>query len=165
MECIESNDGDLAELLAQVERAFAPVRPPEWLQDIETQNQFEDAFMGPELQNTIDHLYDYSEDEVHYLTPFLIRSYLYHYGKEVSTDSVLSEYLYWFRGFCKEEPFIRQRYLSFYSRFDANQKQAVCMFLAFLLKHNMDEGEIDPEMLEYWCADGPQDLSAGIRRE
>ena len=138
-------------LLDQIDSAFADASRPPVCRDIVTQEDFEKAFMGEELANTIHRLYDYDEDEVHYLTPFLMKSYLDHYGENYEKDVDLAHYLFWFNGFREGDDFIRRRHLSFYSRFDAEQRKCVCSFLTFLVKYEMDESFIDEDVVEYWC--------------
>lgn len=153
MKTQDDHTKDLEPLLAQIGSAFSDLKPPPLCHDILTQKDFERAFMGAELPNTIHHLYDYDEDEIHYLTPFLMRGYLDHYGKDWRVDDDLSFYLFWFSGFGHESEFIRTRYLSFYSRFDSEQRKCICSFLSFLRSHCMDDGYLDEEVLKYWCAE------------
>lgn len=153
-----SKSGDketaLNALLDQIESAFAVVNPPSTslCRDILTQRDFEAAFMGDELVNTLRHLYDYEAAEVHYLTPFLMREYLAHYGENWMLNDDLSNYLLKFAHFDDRVDFIRNRYLSFYERFDIGQRKTVCSFLRFLSEYKMDEGFIDDEVVQYWCS-------------
>lgn len=142
---------DLGALIEQVASAFPEVPPPAFCHDILTQADFEAAFMGDELNNTLRHLYNYSVEEVHYLTPFLMRAYLNQYGSEWSLDDDLSNYLFWFSGFKFDAEIVRNRYLSFYEQFDPAQRQCVCSFLRFLATHKMDEGFIEEDVISYWC--------------
>lgn len=144
-------ESDLRALIDQISSAFENVKPSPLCHDILTQEAFESAFMGNELQNTLRHLYDYNEDENHYLTPFLMRAYLNHYGEDELIDDEISNYLFWFGHFNDEDDFIRNRYLSFYGMFDTDQRKSICAFLKFLLKYKIDGNFISQEVVDYWC--------------
>ncbi|MDM7923296.1 MAG: hypothetical protein QUS14_13440 [Pyrinomonadaceae bacterium] len=151
MDSLEAKERDLTALLGQIISAFAGVPPPAFCHDILTQADFEAAFMGDELNYTLRHLYNYSVEEVHYLTPFLMRGYLNQYGRDRSLDDDLGNYLFWFSGFKFDVDFVRNVYLSFYEQFDPAQRQCVCSFLRFLKTYKMDEGFIEDDVTSYWC--------------
>ncbi|MBX3289997.1 MAG: hypothetical protein KF855_11705 [Acidobacteria bacterium] len=142
---------DLVSLLDQIEMAFSNVTRPPLCQDILTQKDFERAFWGDELGNTIRHLYDYDEGEIHYLTPFLMRAYIRWDLRNSDLDVDFADYLFWFDGFKREVQFIRDRYMSFYMSFNDVQTDCICSFLKFLRKYEMDKKIIDDDMLKFWC--------------
>lgn len=149
----EDKEMDLKTLLDQIDVAFARVQPTSVYNDILTQQDFDRLLAEEGFEHIQKYLYSYEEDEVHYLTPFLMRAYLDHYGENWEKDEDLSNYLFWFGHYQDEVDFIRNRYISFYSRFNDEQRKSICSFLRFLLKYRMDEGFIDEDVQNYWCGE------------
>lgn len=147
----DSIEEETQELLDQIGSAFGALEPPGSCRNIRTQEDFEKLYAKDKFGGMSREFYDSDEEEVVYLIPFVMRAYLDHFGGDVITELNLQLFLFFFGKFNEDDEFIKNRYLSFYRGFDKEQRECICTFLAFLKKHDMDDGFIDDNVIEYWC--------------
>jgi hypothetical protein len=162
MSNIYAKEKDLRLLLDQMTATFSSVRAPTSWKRVLTQKDFESFYMDDGFDLIRQHIYDFEDDEVHYLTPFMMRAYLDHYRENNLMDFNLTQYLFWFAGFQSEVDLIKDRYLSVYRRFSPEQRAAICSFLSFLVKHEMDDGFIDDDVVQFWCKDSAYQCDAEV---
>jgi|GEM_PF-3305921 len=143
---------ELEKLLGHIGSAFAQVATPSNCDNLVTQDDFEFVYLSDGFANLRRHLYDYDPAEVHYLTPFIMRAYLNHFGEDAIMDSNFGLYLFFFGNFGHEIDFIKNRYLLFYSMFDSSQRECICAFLKFLRKFKMDDDSLDDNVIHYWSS-------------